>query len=188
MAPAFQSVLGKYYFDESVQRSATDLIKEGVADLIEFISTTPLIKEENIRQEYIEKLKTIKLSVMFPEETLSETKINEIYEELPLNGTESFVEIDYETFRYQNKLIREKEGWVKTLITIANNSRIKYLYEENILSKFACFFFMFFINFYFSLQMFLTSSRCIRSSIQTDRGSSTWPHSTTKLLVKSPKL
>ena len=136
MGSAFEALVARKYFNKSVQSAATGLVNEAVADSIEHIRKTETIQNEAVKKFALNKLSTLKVSVMFPDEILKEVEIAELFAELPLNGSESLIEMSAEIKKFSSKLYAEPvTSWTKILELI--NPFFIYTVDENILSKFA---------------------------------------------------
>lgn len=136
MRPALESLTAANFYDRSVQDSATEFVKLAVSDMIEKIKKNEKIS--NTTRNFItNKLKLVKLSVMFPDDILNLTKISSLYDELEFKGNESLPEMHMKLVLHCNKLRNKPpEHWIKKLTTIVNAINIRYFVEMNVFSKF----------------------------------------------------
>ena len=141
MSPALEALMAKTYFDQSTQRAAEELVVEAVKDSLAHIKSSKLLNE-TMKEKLVEKLTTVKLSVMFQEEILDSTKIVEIYGEFDTKESDSFVEMLIKMVNYDKKLENEpRTNWIKDFKTVNSNLKnnyVIYLTDENILSKNWC--------------------------------------------------
>lgn len=136
MRPALEALVARKYFNESTQKAATRLVEEVVTDVIVKVFTLEELEGTEVRRKLIEKLSTIKLWVMFPDDIFNETKIEKFYDELELDGSESFVTMWQTLDKHPEKLNVEKSSNpAKIFNTFLKYSNIKYHINENVLSK-----------------------------------------------------
>lgn len=139
MNPALEALLAANFYDKSVQKAATEIVEVAVADLIEELN-----KNENSGNDIIiGKLKSAKMLVMFPDEILNFTKIEELYKEIEFEGTESLIElnmkIDINDLRLQ---VRPHTDWLNIILPILDRYTIFYSFEQNIICEYEGFEFL----------------------------------------------
>lgn len=134
MRPAVEALNAANLYDKTVQTSATELVALAVSDSIRQINRSKLINNET-KKLMTKKLKSVKLWVMFPDDILNTTKIDEMYDELQLNGNESFVEVFVELPKFDRKLETEPlDSWIKIVKKAIINDFTSYFIDNNILS------------------------------------------------------
>lgn len=135
MLPAVESLLAVHFHDQSVQKSATELVKHAVTDVIDLISKNEWISNAT-QNEITSQLSSIKLSVMFPDDILNLTKIESLYDEMDFNGKESLPELYMKLSFHNNKLrIKPSDHWITGLNIIVSD--VTQYYEDiNVLSEF----------------------------------------------------
>lgn len=136
MRPAVEAMMAASLYDKTVQESATELTTLAVSDSIRHITNSADFTNET-KALMIEKLENVKIWVMFPDEILNVTKINELYDELDFNGTENFVEQFIELPKYDRKLETEPiNSWVKIMRRAISNDFTSYSTDDNLISEF----------------------------------------------------
>lgn len=135
MRPALESLHAVHLYDQTVQKSATEFVELAVADLIEEFSKNEKIPNAT-RDEITNKLKSVKLSVMFPDDILNFTKIDGLYNELDFEGNESLPELFLKfTSHYLKLRNKPREHWIKKLDAIVSEIKLRYHADTNILSE-----------------------------------------------------
>lgn len=132
---AMKALEAQHLFDADIQKSAADLAAETVRDYREQVVQN--IGDEEIRSWILRKLDSIKLVAMFPEEILNVSKVNEIYEDLNLDGTESFVKVYAELTLHRSKIARESnDSWIQVWSNLLElDDTDVYDKDSNILCK-----------------------------------------------------
>lgn len=103
MRPAFESLTAAHFYDYSVQKSTTELVALAVDDVRAEINENERIPSAT-RDAITNKLKSVKLSVMFPDDILNLTKITELYNDLRVEGNESLPKL-FMKFEFDSLLI-----------------------------------------------------------------------------------
>lgn len=135
MRLSFEALLAEKYFNRSIHESAKELVNEALADVIDKVKKTQLIRDKILKEKIVEKLGNMELLVMFPDEILNRTKVIEVYKELGIDGSESFVKMYLAIKKHNRKLfIEESMNRMKILDKIMKEFHMKYFIEENILS------------------------------------------------------
>lgn len=135
MGPAFEALMAKKFYDKSIQDSAKALIVEAINDVTNAIQESKDFEIDKNVLQVVERMKSINLSVMFPNEVLDLQKIEEIYDELNIDGSESLVKMFIELNKHGRKLALEKgSSWIKVVIDITK-SRFRYFIGVNTLSN-----------------------------------------------------
>lgn len=129
MRPALEALGAATFYNRSVQKSATELVELAVADAIYYIGKNDKISAKT-RDFILDKLKSVKVWVMFPDEVLNATRINSLYNELD-DGSESLVELSI-NIRLHNGRILMNSG---TLMKIIEEDSPYYNLDENVLSE-----------------------------------------------------
>lgn len=136
MRPALDALSSVEFYDQAVQKSATELVEMTVSDAVEYISQIETVDQE-IRISIIDKLKSAKLWVMFPDNILNLTKIDRLYSELDFKGPESLIELSLKIQLHTWKLqLKPQQSWIRILHTIINEFSPSYFPDENILSEY----------------------------------------------------
>lgn len=135
MRPAVEAMMAANFYNKEVQESVAELAALAIKESIQYINNSKSINNET-KALMVEKLQSAKLWAMFPDDILNVTKINEIYDELELNATESFVDLFIELPKYDRKLETKPFGdWVKVLRRVISNDFTYYFVFDNIVSK-----------------------------------------------------
>lgn len=83
-----------------------------------------------------DKLKSVELSVMFPDDILNSTKIDGLYNDLDVEGKGSANELFMKIMSYNAKLqTKPNDHWIKTLGVIVGEGIVKYNAGSNVLSE-----------------------------------------------------
>lgn len=136
MRPALEALLAETLFDRETQVASIDLMREAVVDSLDYIREKNLIKNESIRDEFFEKMNKATIVTMYPDEVLNETHIIDLYEELPIDGSESLIEMFVAIHNHNRKIENEpKTSWLKKLQEIVEKFNIKYLSGQNYFCK-----------------------------------------------------
>lgn len=142
LPPALDALNAVEFYDQSVQKSATELVELALADAIEEIS-----RDEQIANETMivitDKLKSAKLLVMFPDDILNLTKIDGLYDELDFEGTESLLELSVNAQTHHRKLqLKPQNSWIRHLLAVFEQENwnleedsIYYISDVNILRE-----------------------------------------------------
>lgn len=138
MRPALEAIVAVDFYDHSVQRSATEFVKLAVSDSIDHISN--IIEDDTVpkktRDLMVEKLKSVKLWVMFPDDILNVNKIDKLYKEFDFNDSDNYIELHLNMLRQYWKLrTRPNDDEIKILQTIIKEGTIHYFADVNVLSK-----------------------------------------------------
>lgn len=136
MRLALEALMAETYFDSSTQTAAKEFAKEAARDVLEkFKANTNAKNDKNIKKKLVEKIKSMKFFIMFPDELLNQTMVGEVYEELELDGSESLVEMFMALKKQKVKLLAEKStNWMRLLNRIMSEFHIKHFIEENVLN------------------------------------------------------
>lgn len=137
MQPALLALSAQKYFDKETRKAATALVKEAVADVTNLIKTTNELDEhEDVRKKLVEELKTMKLSIMYPNEIIDQMKIEEMYEEMQVDGSEPLIEIRVSMVKNYFKLLVESDSsWMKRVERFVKEVLVKYFEDDNTLGK-----------------------------------------------------
>lgn len=130
------------YRNEDVERSANVFATDAVNFAIEKISLgTELV--DNIKHDVIDRLKSVRIILGFPEEISSSRKIEEFYNELKLKGNETYFESCREFHKHHQKLENEPhESWRRKLDEMTFKTEVEYFSNDNYLCESKRFFFM----------------------------------------------
>lgn len=118
--------------NKTIQEAAKELAMEAVKDVVRVVKKSNGI---NIIEpkKLIDKLESIKFSVMFSDDIIKGADIDKLYKELPINETSSFVEMFIEMKKHSRKL-KAEEGY-KFTSNVDQQTDITYLIEENVLGN-----------------------------------------------------
>lgn len=135
-APALQAYAAKTYFNKDIQDSAKEMTQEVFNDLIRKLDTKIQIEDSKVKERLIENLKRIKISVMFPDEVLNDTIIENVYDDLDIDDSKSAIQIFLNLTLYNQRMNNERKSyWKKRLNTISEVYNVMLLKEENLLGK-----------------------------------------------------
>lgn len=133
-APAMKALESQKLFDVRIQKSAALLATETIRDYRHEIISK--VKNYTIRTKILEKIDSIKLVVMFPDDILKISKIVKIYQNLELEGTEPFVKMYAELSLFASSIEREpKHSWITNLTEILRMDLKLYNANMNLICK-----------------------------------------------------
>lgn len=136
MYPVLQSLLARKYYNATIQDAAREFALEAVTNYIDKFKTLEEINEV-VMKKIIEKLSTVKLLVMFPDDVLNQTKVEKFYEHVKFNETQSFVAMWFEISKIRQQLDGARSTHpLKLLNDILRQFQAFYHFDRNILSKF----------------------------------------------------
>lgn len=135
MKPALLAFMGKSFYNEKIQRSATELVREAVEDSIKELNRTKLIDNDNFKVDVIRKLETAKVIVMFPDEVLDIKLIEDLYNDLEFQGHEGLLDMSQRINTMKKKLSLQPESYLKKVLSI-KDVNIDYIFDDNILSEY----------------------------------------------------
>lgn len=148
MAPALESFIAAKYFDKMTQDAAKNLSIEAIQAVIEQVeadsdSGSELASDietfEKEKNKYINKLKSIKYSVMFPDEILNQTSIEMYYEDLIAEDDATLLEMTIAIKKHFRMLKTDKDLKIQKLLNSFNKieigKRIAYNDATDTLSK-----------------------------------------------------
>lgn len=132
--PALKALEAKHFFNSEIKNAAANLTREAIQDYK--YEVMQRVEDENIRTRILEKLDSIQLIVMFPDDVLNISRISEIYDGLQLDGTESLIKMHAELDMYSQKINREpKSCWLSILSDILGMGQKMYKNDMNIICK-----------------------------------------------------
>lgn len=132
--PAQKALEAQHLFDPKIQKAVTELAEEAIRDFRDATDWT--MEDDVLRLNILRKIDDIELIVMFPEEVLNISKINEIYDDLELNGTESLVKMWIGIRKHSRRIeMGGKDSWSRDLLRKLRQNGIKYDTDTNILSE-----------------------------------------------------
>lgn len=141
MRSALEALNVENFYDESVKKSATKLVELAVNDAIEDINKNKMLPDET-KNMITRKLNSTKLWVMFPDDILNLTKIEEMYSELDFDSSErlnisgSFIELTWSILKHHRKLnLKPQNNWIKMLQTVLTTNEPNYFPDINVLSE-----------------------------------------------------
>lgn len=141
LLPVLDVSMSKKYFNQDIQEAAKNLAKEVVVDTIDVL--IDFGKKHNKTDEvsgHIETLRNMKYYAMFAEEVLNETKVYEIYEDMKVDGNETFAEMLVEFVKHQEKLNNKPQNsWINNFDKIVRSEAINYFEDQNILCEYQIF-------------------------------------------------
>lgn len=133
-SPALKALEAQHLFDAAAQKGVEDLAVEAMLDFSEQI--TMKIDDANIRAKILNKVNSIKLIVMFPDDVLNTSKIDDIYDDLKLDGTEAFVKMYVDLVLHAGSIERESDqSWIKALSNILKKELKMYDADLDIFCK-----------------------------------------------------
>lgn len=132
---AIKALEAKYLFDPEIQKSAADLAAETIRDYRDQV--VQKITDEKIRNWILGKIDSVKLVVMFPDEVLNISKINKLYEDLAVTGTEPFIKLYAELVFHRSRVRRESnDSWIQVWSNLLGEDDTDvYDKEANIICK-----------------------------------------------------
>lgn len=133
MAPAFAAINAVSFYNKTIQASATKLVSEAVLDVIDEVKKIEAI-DGGSKIKVLEKLREVNFSVMFSDDVLNLTKVEDIYDELHINGSEPLVKMYIAIKKHSRKIdLENKLSWRKTITDMERETQIKYFSGSNTL-------------------------------------------------------
>lgn len=132
LSPALIHLYAIKNYDEIEQKSAEKLIQDALESIKREIDDSTKL-EQKMKNEIIEKIKSIKIIAGFPNE-LTDENMEKLYNEIGLYGNEMLIHTLIKMIKHNNKLDNEPTSrwtWKVNHLTRLNN--LKYLADENIL-------------------------------------------------------
>lgn len=112
------------------------MAKEVSNDLIYKIEEKIQIDDEKIKKNLIENLKGTKVSIMYPDELLNVSIVEEFYDDLEIDYSQSSLQMFLNMTSYHQKILNEKRSnWKRRLNTISETFSVTFLKEENLIGK-----------------------------------------------------
>lgn len=130
-SPLLKALEAQSLFDAEIQKSAAEMAIEAVREYKAEVMLK--VEDESVRNRILEKINLIQLIVMFPDDVLNTTKINDFYNDIELDGTEAFIKMYVDFVSYANSIEREpNDSWIKVLTSILKLHLKMYHKEMNI--------------------------------------------------------
>lgn len=123
-----------HFYDESLQKSATEYVELAVSDVIEDISGNEKISKTT-KDHLLKKLRSVKLSVMFPKHVLNLTKIEEWYDGLDFEGNETEIDLFMKFDAYYYTLFFQPQEQWRLINDIVNEPNVRYFFDTNVLCE-----------------------------------------------------
>lgn len=118
------------FYNKTKQAAAQSLALEAVNDVVERIKSSDTINVVEPKK-LTDKLESIKFSVMFHDDIFNGTKIDQLYEELDIDESNSFVNMYIAIKKHKRKLVSEgSSSWINN---VAERSTITYNVDDNVL-------------------------------------------------------
>lgn len=137
--PALKASEAQNLFDPEIQKKVAEFASEAIQDYRNEVMSKVL--DDSIRTKIVKKIDLIKLIVMFPDDVLNVSKIESIYDELRLGGTENFVKMYVDLTSHRTNIEREPENsWIRILFNILTKEIEKYNPDMDVLCKLQYFF------------------------------------------------
>lgn len=134
IAPALHALFAEHLFDKSIQEAVTDLVKEAIQGFRDDIEIET--NDETIRAKIYEKIDSIRLSVMFPDDVLDIPRINKLYDEFEFLENQTLLELSADIWKFGSKNRKEiKDHWIHHLDKILRNVLDTLDIERNHFSK-----------------------------------------------------
>lgn len=136
MRPALEALSSVKFYDPFVQHSAAEIVKLAVADVIDEVKDKDNIALET-RNLIVRKLKSAKLWVMFADDILNLTKIEELYDGLDFEGSETFAELKAK-IQIHGSRIQPQNSWIEALNSndFIRVEKASYFPDVNVISKY----------------------------------------------------
>lgn len=132
--PALDALYAKKYRKPNIQTAAVTLAKEVVEDVIEKLKETNL--NTTIIEDVTEHLRNLNYIMGFSEDILDDSRLNEFYDELDLEGTEDLVTTYLGMEKHFRKIENEpKDDWKQKLDQLVKQESVKNYLEDKILCK-----------------------------------------------------
>ena len=132
--PALDALYAKKYRKPEIQKAAELFAREVVEDVIEKIKETNV--NSTVLEDVIDHLRNLNYIMGFPEEILDDSKMDQFYDELDLDGSEDLVTTYLEIERHFKKIENEpKDDWKQKLDRLMKEHSVKSILEDKILCK-----------------------------------------------------
>lgn len=118
MPVAFTSMIVQRFTNKKMIDEAHDIANRTMAIIIKDVENDKTLPM-NHKNHMLNKLKTMKLIIGYPEEVLNDQKVEEVYKNLNLTGNENLMTLQLETFifnkkqEFKNLIIDREGGFVK---------------------------------------------------------------------------
>lgn len=133
--PALQALHAVTYFNKEIQDSVKEFTKEAVHDFI--VEVNKLNIDSDTKKDVVGKLNNIKYIIGYPEEVLDLQKIEILYEELELNGTEGLVETFLKMKRNSEKIKNNpSSNWKIKALKMSARNLVSFVTDDNSLCEF----------------------------------------------------
>ena len=134
LRPVLDALYAKKYRNQDIQKAAETFAKEVVEDVIDKIKETNL--NSTIIEDVIEHLRNLNYIMGFSEEIIDDSKMNEFYDELYLEGSEDLVTTYLKLAKHFHKIENEpKDDWKQKLDHLVKEHSVKNFLEDKILCK-----------------------------------------------------
>lgn len=132
-ASGLANLYAQKFYIESDQVFANKFIKEILASMIKKISRDEALENE-LKTQLMKKLENIQVVAGYSNQTSSDKKVYELYEELELQGDENIIYTALEIINYNMKLENEPDdSWMFNVNQLNRLNNLKYLHEKDIL-------------------------------------------------------
>lgn len=128
--PGLVGIYARKFFKQQTHDEAERFIREAVNDVVEELSKADDL-DDMIKSDVIAKLQSVFIVAGYPNETVDESKLQEMYDEIELKGNEGIVEASITLIDYNSKLDNEL-NWMSSVNQLTHNN-LKYLTKENVL-------------------------------------------------------
>lgn len=134
--PALQVLYAAKYLSLETQLSVINFTKEAIEDFMTSAKTMNNFSQ-TVELDLTQKLNKIEFLIGFPNESFDNEKIEELYKELDLNGTEGSVETYLKIYKYNHKINNHPlSNWKKKLSDRSSEFSVKYYIDDNIICEF----------------------------------------------------
>lgn len=112
MSPALELLYSRKNRDKTFEEGAKNITNAATQECINLIKTKTSLTID-IKSEVIERIKSLKILTGLTDDFLSiDIDLENLYSELALNGTESYIDLWHETLRHIKKLENEpRDRW-----------------------------------------------------------------------------
>lgn len=128
------------YFDQRIRNATLEFVEEAIVDSISALELTTQLKEEKnklMKEDLQKRLARVQVVPMFPDEVSNQSRVNEIYTEMEVDGSESLIALHVAIDRHAVKLeLEPSDLWAGKVRSRAKHFQtFDYVLEENVLSK-----------------------------------------------------
>lgn len=135
LSPSLEFMYSQRYQDEEIVESVKRFSSEAVGMMTKIIENKGTL-DDTMKQDVVERLKSIKYVIGVRKEILDVTKIEDFYSDLGLTGDEAQVEMFLKIDNHHEKIENEsRNSWRRKLDLISMDTEVEYFIDDNFLCE-----------------------------------------------------